>query len=102
MDLSEAAQSNVAGYVDYVRLRAGFIPPHWKPGGDKWDAGYQSTAYFLGWIEERYGEGTVQELNGYQKDREWDELMFKEATGRKIGKLWKIYCNHLEGKSDLE
>lgn len=30
------------------------------------------------------------------KDREWNEKMFKEATGRKVGKLWKMYCTYLE------
>jgi hypothetical protein len=88
----------IEGIADYVRLRAGFTPPHWtRSGGDKWDAGYQTTGYFLDWIEKRYGQGTVQELNGGMKDKEWDEKMFKEVTGRKVGKLWKMYCGYLEG-----
>jgi hypothetical protein len=83
--------------ADYVRLRAGFTPPHWKrSGGDKWDAGYQTTGYFLDWIENRYGQGTVQELNEKMKDKKWNEKMFKEVTGRKVGKLWKMYCTYLE------
>jgi len=88
----------IEGIADYVRLRAGFTPPHWtRTGGDKWDAGYQTTGYFLDWIENRYGKGTVQELNEGIKEREWDEKMIKEVTGRKVGKLWKIYCAYLEG-----
>ena len=82
--------------ADWVRLRAGLAPPHWIEGrGDKWDAGYESTGYFLDWMEDRYGYGTVAELNGILKDRPWDELMFKELTGRKIKKLWKLYKEHL-------
>lgn len=81
-----------------MRLHAGFSPPHWKPaGGDKWDAGYQTTAYFLDWMEERYGQGTIRELNEEMKSKEWDDGLFKECTGRKVGKLWKMYCAHLEG-----
>lgn len=84
--------------VDYVRLRAGFTPPHWtRTGGDKWDAGYQTTGYFLDWIENRYEQGTVRELNEGMKGREWEEKIFKKLTGRKVGKLWKMYCAYLEG-----
>jgi hypothetical protein len=32
------------------------------------------------------------------KEREWSDEMFKESTGRKVGKLWKMYCAHLEGE----
>jgi len=91
----------IEGIADYVRLHANLKPPHWKPtGGDKWDAGYQTTAYFLDWIEERYGEGTIRELNEGMKEREWSDEMFKEATGRKVDKLWKMYCAYLECKED--
>src|SRR5579863_4678082 len=58
--------------ADWVRLRAGFVPPHWKPGGDQWDQGYHVTAYFLHWLTERYGEGTVPELNELMKDAPYD------------------------------
>jgi hypothetical protein len=87
---------------DYVRLHAGLSPPHWKrEGGDKWDAGYQTTAYFLDWIEQRYGEGTVAELNLAMKNGEYDDAIFKDATGRKVGKLWKLYCGELEGRDRI-
>ncbi|KAG7452150.1 plant basic secretory protein [Guyanagaster necrorhizus] len=86
----------VEGIADFVRLHADLAPPHWSPDSvpDKWDAGYEHTAYFLDWLENRYGQGTVQELNGLMKDREWDEQIFKELTGRKLGKLWKIYVGN--------
>jgi len=51
----------------------------------------------LDWIEERYGKGTVRELNEGMREREWDDGMFKEVTGRKVEKLWKMYCAYLEG-----
>jgi hypothetical protein len=51
----------------------------------------------LDWIEERYGEGTIRELNEGMKAREWSDKMFKECTGRKVEKLWKMYCAYLEG-----
>ncbi|KAI0257237.1 plant basic secretory protein [Lactifluus subvellereus] len=85
------------GIADWVRLRSGLAPPHWSIGGDSWDAGYHVTAYFLEWLTERYGEGTVQELNELMKDAPYDELMFKTVTGRKVDKLWKFYKEHLGG-----
>ncbi|PSS29643.1 hypothetical protein PHLCEN_2v2791 [Hermanssonia centrifuga] len=88
------------GIADWVRLRAGLAPPHWKEGrGGTWDAGYEATGYFLDWLEERYGYGIVQELNGFMKDRPWEEGIFKELTGRKIGKLWELYKEHLGEKN---
>ena len=29
--------------LDWVRLRAGYQPPHWRRGGTRWDEGYQTT-----------------------------------------------------------
>ncbi|KAK0199004.1 hypothetical protein F5146DRAFT_918642 [Armillaria mellea] len=88
----------VEGIADFVRLHADLAPPHWSPDAvpDKWDAGYQHTAYFLDWLETRYGQGTVRELNALMKGREWGESMFRELTGRKLGKLWKIYIELLK------
>ncbi|KAI0347964.1 plant basic secretory protein, partial [Trametopsis cervina] len=87
----------VEGIADWVRLRAGYAPPHWREGrGGTWDAGYEATGYFLDWIEERYGYGTVRELNEELGKRAYDEGMFKELTGRKISKLWTLYRESLE------
>ncbi len=80
---------------DWVRLRSGLVPPHWRPRGSSWDAGYDVTAYFLQWLTERYGEGTVQEINELMKDAPYDESIFKTVTGRKVSKLWKLYKEHL-------
>ncbi|KAK0455897.1 hypothetical protein EV421DRAFT_1886507 [Armillaria borealis] len=88
----------VEGIADFVRLHSDLAPPHWSQHSvpDKWDAGYQHTAYFLDWLEDRYGKGTVRELNVLMKEREWEENMFRELTGRKLGKLWKFYTELLK------
>lgn len=93
--LHPSVTRNPPAPADWVRLRAGFEPPHWKRGGDRWDAGYHVTAYFLHWLTERYGEGTVPELNELMKDAPYDERIFKTVTGRKVSKLWKLYKEHL-------
>jgi hypothetical protein len=71
------------------------VPPHWSPGGSRWDEGYHVTAYFLQWLTERYGEGTVPEINELMKNALYDERIFKTVTGRKVSKLWKLYKEHL-------
>ena len=30
----------IEGIADWVRLKDGFIPPHWSRGGDSWDDGF--------------------------------------------------------------
>jgi hypothetical protein len=107
--------------IDYVRLRAGLAPPHWRPGGrkDKWDSGYATTGLFLNWIEKRYGDGTISDLNqvlglpaensedgddgdgggGEEgKKKKWDEDVFKKLTGRKVDKLWTMYWDDIDSE----
>ena len=87
--------------TDYVRLREELDPPHWtRTLGEKWDQGYDKTGYFLDWIEERYGTGTIRELNASMKDTIFRESVFKDLTGRSVSKLWNIYCG--DSDSDKE
>lgn len=84
-----------------MRLHAGFVPPHWKPKvAEKWDAGYDATAYFLDWIEKHCGEGTVRRLNEAMKDSEYEINMFKNVTGESVDSLYALYCKQLEEKND--
>ncbi|OJA08603.1 hypothetical protein AZE42_07136 [Rhizopogon vesiculosus] len=87
----------IEGIADFVRLHAGFIPPHWKPrAAEKWDAGYDATAYFLDWIEKRCGEGTIRRLNEFMKDSKYDNDIFKDVTGESVNSLYTLYCKHIE------
>lgn len=87
----------IEGIADFVRLNAGYAPPHWKvSAGDRWDAGYDTTAYFLDWIEKRCGKGTVRKLNAYMKDTTYDAQIFVTITGDSVDTLWGLYCEHLE------
>ena len=88
----------IEGIADWVRLRAGFVPPHWKrEGGDKWDAGYQTTGYFLEWIETYQGTGSVKRLNEALRDDDYDEdKLWKGLFGHKVDELWAKYCKWLE------
>ncbi|KAG6874391.1 hypothetical protein C0995_015127 [Termitomyces sp. Mi166 len=86
----------IEGIADYVRLRAGFDPPHWKQrGGDHWDAGYDTTGFFLAWIEKQHGAGTIRRLNERLNCVEYDEKVFEDVTGKKVKELWEAYCAYL-------
>ena len=93
----------IEGVADFVRLKAGLSPPHWKKKpGSEWDAGYQVTAYFLDWLEDTQGEGSVKKINATLKDEEYDESSFwKRLFGTDIQDLWERYQTSLK-KSESE
>jgi hypothetical protein len=84
-------------------LYAGFAPPHWRPrAAEKWDIGYDATAYFLDWIEKRCGEGTIRQLNESMKDSKYDVDIFKDVTGESVNSLYILYCEQLKQKDSSE
>ena len=89
----------IEGVADWVRLRAGYVPPHWRQNADKiWDVGYETTGYFLDWLEERFGAGTVPRLNQklrepYIKEEFWQGF-FGEGNG--VESLWQEYAQHIQ------
>ena len=84
-------------WIDYVRLQSSLAPPHWKRNGGKhkWDAGYETTGYFLDWIARTYGEDKLRKLNECMKDTEYDEKMFHNILGKAVKDLWKDYCHEI-------
>lgn len=91
----------IEGIADWVRLRAGLVPPHWKrEGGGQWDAGYQHTGYFLDWLEGKFGRDTVPGINEALRVAEYDEKTFwKELFRADVEELWEEYGKSLnEGK----
>ncbi|KAK4235937.1 peptidase of plants and bacteria-domain-containing protein [Achaetomium macrosporum] len=83
----------IEGIADWVRLRCGLSPPHWKKetGGD-WDRGYQHTAYFLDYLEVRFGEGTIRRLNEKLRQHKYKtEYFWLELLGSSVEKLYNDY-----------
>ena len=101
--LGTAPVGLVEGIADFVRLKAGYSPPHWKKeSGGQWDAGYQHTGYFLEWMESTLGEGSVRRINDALKDTKYEEDDFWEQLfGRKVGLLWKEYEASLDKESKM-
>lgn len=91
----------IEGIADFVRLKANLGAPHWKRGDipQKWDQGYEKTAYFLDWLETTYGEGAVRKINEklrkgkYQESGFWQDL-FKAD----INELWHKYVQALQSQ----
>ncbi|KAK1782550.1 peptidase of plants and bacteria-domain-containing protein [Copromyces sp. CBS 386.78] len=85
------------GIADWVRLNCDLSPPHWKREvkiDDPWDKGYQHTAYFLQYLEESFGEGTVRRINeGLRSTREYEATGFwVRLLGKEVEELWGEYC----------
>ena len=86
------------GIADWVRLQCGLSPPHWKKGsGGKWDAGYEKTAYFLDYLEDRFGKGTVRKINEKLRLTRYEHCTFwTELLGWPVERLWKDYGAKLD------
>lgn len=88
----------VEGIADWVRLRCKLSPPHWRRDTDvQWDSGYQHTAYFLEYLEERFGEGSVRRINARLRGQRYEEKEFWTALfGRPVGQLWEDYVDKVK------
>nr|POE61063.1 hypothetical protein CFP56_64772 [Quercus suber] len=89
----------IEGIADWVRLRAGLGAAHWKQEADgAWDQGYQHTGFFLEWLEQKFGPGTVRRINDGLREGQYDEgrLFADCCDGGKVEKLWKEYRAELE------
>ncbi|KAI9805060.1 MAG: hypothetical protein M1825_000894 [Sarcosagium campestre] len=95
----------IEGIADWVRLRAGYAPPHWERKADgEWDSGYQHTAYFLDYLEFRFGKSTVPRMNAALRDRKYREGKFWTRLFRRpVAELWGDYKSWLEQeRKDIE
>jgi hypothetical protein len=88
----------IEGIADWVRLRSDLVPPHWKHEWDgDWDAGYQHTGYFLDYLEDRFGDGTVMAINERLRETEYEEEMFwQECCNHDVKTLWKNYGEKMD------
>ncbi|KAK6958034.1 hypothetical protein Daesc_000827 [Daldinia eschscholtzii] len=84
----------IEGVADWVRLQSDLAPPHWSRGQvpAKWDVGYQGTAYFLEYLEHRFGEGTVRRINDKLRKETYEEKAFwTELVGGPVEQLFEDY-----------
>ncbi|MCJ1319081.1 hypothetical protein MMC15_004414 [Xylographa vitiligo] len=102
--LGTAPGGLIEGIADFVRLRDALGPPHWKKvSGGEWDAGYQHTAYFLEWMDARFGEGNVIRINEALRDKRYDEKHFwRQLFGKSVQDLWSEYSRTIEADDSEE
>ncbi|KAL1854379.1 hypothetical protein Daus18300_011478 [Diaporthe australafricana] len=89
----------VEGVADWVRLEARLGAPHWRRDTvpDRWDQGYERTAYFLEWLEGRFGRGTVRRINEALRVRKYEHSEFwTDLFGLDVAVLWKEYLRTLK------
>lgn len=81
------------GVADWVRLKAGYAPLHWKRHSDcDWDAGYERTGYFLEWLEIEHGCDVVRRINEGLRERKYDEHnLWFHCCGSSVNDLWEEY-----------
>ncbi|KAK3071523.1 hypothetical protein LTR53_008461 [Teratosphaeriaceae sp. CCFEE 6253] len=93
----------IEGVADYVRLNAELSAKHWRQeAGGKWDGGYQHTGYFLQYLEERFGTGTVKRLNQGLRVGKYDEkkLFGSCCGGKEVERLWTEYGEELARRKE--
>lgn len=89
----------IEGIADWVRLQCKLAPPHWdrKAKPESWDAGYQHTAYFLDYVEQLFGEGSVQKINEkLRTERYIEESFWTGLFGAGVEELFEAYCSMFE------
>ncbi|PHH64432.1 hypothetical protein CDD81_4653 [Ophiocordyceps australis] len=102
----------IEGVADWVRLRADLAPPHWRRQphrrpdshshhGDHdapcWDAGYQTTAFFLDYLQHRFGHDFVPRLNNHLHSCTYQESPFwLHLTQSSVNHLWNEYQDTLK------
>ncbi|RFU79843.1 plant basic secretory [Trichoderma arundinaceum] len=87
----------IEGVADWVRLHCNLSPPHWKQEiKDNWDAGYQHTAFFLEYLEQRFGHGTVRRVNEKLRVHKYvEEIFWIDLFGQKVKDLFAEYTKSL-------
>ena len=95
----------IEGIADYVRLNAGLSAKHWRQEAKgKWDGGYQHTGYFLQYLEDRFGSGTIKKINQGLRVGKYDEkkLFGTCCGGKEVDELWKDYGEELARRESSE
>jgi hypothetical protein len=94
----------IEGVADWVRLKAGYAPPHWKRHIDcEWDAGYERTGYFLEWLEQKHGVDVVRRINDAMRECEYDaDKVWLGCCKKGVDELWEEYkkCVRNEDEKD--
>ncbi|CAI9101959.1 OLC1v1000133C1 [Oldenlandia corymbosa var. corymbosa] len=82
----KAPQALIEGIADFVRPKAGYAPGQ----GNKWDEGFEVTAYFLDYCNGLKGGNFIAELNEKMRYG-YSDAYFVELLGKTVDELWSDY-----------
>jgi Peptidase of plants and bacteria/Ricin-type beta-trefoil lectin domain-like len=83
----------IEGMADYTRYQAGLIPISNRHKGGNYDGAYQTTGFFVAWLDQRYS-GFGYALNQSLKSNDgkgWSTGVFQSLTGKSVETLWAEY-----------
>lgn len=83
----------IEGVADFVRFRSGLIPLSNRHKGGHYDDAYQTTAFFLAWLDDHYA-GFGYKINQSLSSKDstgWSTNVFKDLTGKDVDTLWNEY-----------
>ena len=80
----------IEGVADAVRYYAGHVDPDNQVPGGSWTTGYQTTAFFFVWLEERY-VWFIWSFNQSFTEPGWSWDAIETITGQPVGDLWTEY-----------
>lgn len=93
---STAPSGLIEGIADFIRLQSRLAPGHWNSLDiQKWDQGYEKTAYFLLFIS-THNATFVQDLNQYLKSNVWDENVISMLTNDTLQNWFKRYKEYIK------
>ncbi|GAA6014459.1 hypothetical protein JCM11491_007061 [Sporobolomyces phaffii] len=97
----------IEGIADWVRNEQALAPPHWRegPGHDaSWDAGYETTGFFLRYLTRKYDPLLVPKLNSMLQVHDWagGEHLKGLIRGQKIESVWEEYKQSLVSSADSD
>lgn len=91
---SRTASSHRTGLEAEIAGMTGLSPYAGNSGFVADGSRYQNTAYFLDWLEDTYGEGTVVGINKRLKDHDYcDDMWVRLSGGKSVHELWEMYCH---------
>ena len=88
--------SAIEGTADAVRYLAGYIPLSNRRAGGHWTNSYQTTGFFLVWIQQQKGfSNFIHDFNQQAKPGtpgvwSWDSAI-RNTTGQGVQALWDEY-----------
>lgn len=102
-DIPRPPSGLIEGVADFVRLKAGLVPSHWRRPlnsddlPERWDVGYQQTAFFFEWLENsRVGTGAIGMLNDRLLREGYVDGFWVNLFGVDVLELWMAYGQHLD------